>query len=288
MAYFLFIDESGHDRKASPYEVLAGVAVRDSSLWRLIQDIHDQEVRHFGGRYSDGPRELKGSNILKRKVFNHLGLNRTVNDADVPALARRALDHGLGASVETLKALAIAKTRYVEAVFQCCAQYDCRVFASVVETDAPSSSLDGLRKDYAYLFQRFYYFLRDTGGSEQGVIVFDELEKSKSHILLEQAHRYFRDTATGQARAALIVPEPFFVHSDLTTGIQIADLVAYCISWGFRIPGRMAKPARPELEPYAKQIAAMRHRSEISNAWSIAHITDLRTKRERRDRGDGQ
>lgn len=286
MAYFLFIDESGHDRKASPYEVLAGVAVRDVSLWRLIQDIHDLEIRFFGGRYSNGPRELKGSNILKKKVFNHLALNCAVNEADVPAVARRALDRGAGAPVETLKALAIAKTRYVEAVFECCARYGCRVFASVVETDAPRTSLDGLRKDYAYLFQRFYYYLRDGDGKEQGVIVFDELEKSKSHILLDQAHRYFRDTATGQARAGLIVPEPFFVHSDLTTGIQIADLVAYCISWAFRIPGRMTKPARPELEIYAKQIALMRHYSEISRAWSIAHITDLRTRRERTDRDD--
>lgn len=293
IAYFLFIDESGHDRRASPYEVLAGITVRDTDLWRLIQDIHDLERRFFGGRYSHGPRELKGSNILKRKVFNHLALNCTVNDPDVPGLARRALDQGHGAPVEALKALAIAKTRYVEAVFQCCTRYNCRVFASVVETDAPSSTLDGLRKDYAYLFQRFYHYLLDEGGDHQGIIVFDELEKSKSHLLLDQAHRYFRDTMTGQAYAGLIVPEPFFVHSDLTTGIQIADLVAYCISWGFRIPDRMAKPARLELDAYVRRIAAMRHRSEISRGngdsffvWSIAHITDLRTSKERIDRGE--
>jgi hypothetical protein len=36
MAWVLFIDESGHDRKASPYEVLAGIAVRDRDLWPLI------------------------------------------------------------------------------------------------------------------------------------------------------------------------------------------------------------------------------------------------------------
>ena len=41
-------------------------------------------------------------------------------------------------------------------------------------------------------------------------------------------------------RATLIIAEPFFVHSDLTTGVQIADLIAYCISWGLRF-GRMTK-----------------------------------------------
>lgn len=90
MAYFLFIDESGHDRKASPYEVLAGVAIRDVNLWRLIRAIHDLETRFFGGRYSDGPRELKGSNILKKKVFNHLALSCAVNDGDVAAPAPRS------------------------------------------------------------------------------------------------------------------------------------------------------------------------------------------------------
>jgi hypothetical protein len=40
MAWVLFIDESGHDRKASPYEVLAGIAVRDRDLWPMIGVLH--------------------------------------------------------------------------------------------------------------------------------------------------------------------------------------------------------------------------------------------------------
>jgi hypothetical protein len=147
--------------------------------------------------------------------------------------------------------------------------------------------LDGLRKDYAYLFERFFYFLEDNQRSEQGIIVFDELEKSMSHLLVEQCHRYFKETAIGRARANLIIPEPFFVHSDLTTGIQIADLAAYCISWGFRMSA-MKKPARPELAEYARQIASLRHRAIRDRRgnpnfeiWSIAHVSDLRTSVER-------
>ena len=37
-----------------------------------------------------------------------------------------------------------------------------------------------LRKDYAYLFERFYYSLEDKEASPAGIIVFDELEKSLS------------------------------------------------------------------------------------------------------------
>ena len=118
---------------------------------------------------------------------------------------------------------------------------------------------------------------------------FDELEKSKSHLLIDQMHRYFAQTAVGRHRASRIIPEPFFVHSDLTTGVQIADLVAYVISWGFRM-SRMSKPAREELSPFANQIARLRYRAvreRLGNPefeiWSFAHITDLRTQAEREE-----
>lgn len=43
-----------------------------------------------------------------------------------------------------------------------------------------------------------------------GLIVFDELEKTQSKILLGQMSRYFGETRTGYRRSARIVPEPFF------------------------------------------------------------------------------
>jgi len=169
-----------------------------------------------------------------------------------------------------------------------CHRFGCKLFASVVDVDAHPTETDGLRKDYAYLFERFFYFLEDRPNREhQGIVVFDELEKSKSHILIDQAHRYFKDSATGRLRSSLIIPEPFFVHSDLTTGVQIADLAAYTISWGFRTD-QMQRPARPELAPYASQLSGLRYRAIRERRgnpnfaiWSLAHITDLRTRSER-------
>jgi hypothetical protein len=156
---------------------------------------------------------------------------------------------------------------------------------------APPTASGGLRKDYGYLFERFFNFLEDVGSDrnypQQGVLVFDELERTKSHLFTEQAHRYFKDTATGRHRSTLIIPEPFFVHSDLTTGVQIADLIAYCMSWSLRL-GRMTKPVREELKPYIEQILKLRHkaiRQKMSNPffeiWSVSYIRDLRTTIER-------
>ena len=65
MAWFLFIDESGHDRVESPYEVLAGVAIQDRAVREVIAQLHEAETRSFGRRYSDGVRELKGKVLLK-------------------------------------------------------------------------------------------------------------------------------------------------------------------------------------------------------------------------------
>jgi hypothetical protein len=288
MAYFLFIDESGHDRKASPYEVLAGAAIQDRDLWNVVTALHEAEIRWFGRRYSEGSSELKGKKILKTKVFKHARLQAEVQIKDIPTYAKKALDTGEG-SPKLLKALALAKLNYAREVFEICSRFRCSAFASIIETDAPGTESDGLRKDYAYLFERFFYFLEDRRSQEHGVIVFDELEKTKSHILIGQTHAYFKDCAIGRHRAGLIIPEPLFVHSDLTTGIQIADLIAYIISWGFRLP-QMTKAARPELKEYATQVAEMRHKTVRErngnpdfDIWSFAYIPDLRTRSERKN-----
>jgi hypothetical protein len=65
----LFLDESGTDRCEAPYEVLAGVAIREQFLWPLIQAIHTAERFHFGMPLSESGAELKGKKLLKTKVF---------------------------------------------------------------------------------------------------------------------------------------------------------------------------------------------------------------------------
>lgn len=53
MSWMLFLDESGHDRRESPYEVLAGLAVEDRVLWRLIQALRSAQDDNFGIRLFD-------------------------------------------------------------------------------------------------------------------------------------------------------------------------------------------------------------------------------------------
>lgn len=122
---------------------------------------------------------------------------------------------------------------------------------------------------------------------QHGLVVFDELERSQSHILVNQMAEYFQRTAVGRLRASRIVPEPFFVHSDLSSLIQVADLIAYVVAWGFRIPKLMRRPGRPELKPLADVVGQLRHRAvrdrggESFYVWSFAVIDDLRPADER-------
>jgi Protein of unknown function (DUF3800) len=238
MAYFLFIDESGQDG-----------------------------------------REIKATNFLNKKTFRLANQLDPVNLFERTLWAKQALDNGETANRNQLTSLAQAKLSYVKLVFQLCQEYRCKIFASIVaDPNKIIADASMLRKDYIYLFERFYYFLEDTPGEPRGIVVFDELDKSASHLLLTQMDKYFKNTVKGRARSSLVIPEPFFVHSDLTTGVQIVDFVAYLLSWNFRVKN-LDKPKREELNGFTEQVKPLRYRTtrEIGDikdhqAWGIAIV----------------
>jgi hypothetical protein len=100
--------------------------------------------------------------------------------------------------------------------------------------------------------------------------------------------RYFLETAKGYRRSSRIVPEPFFVHSDLTMAVQLADIVAYCFNWGTRL-SKMTKPIRKEIEPFSSIAFDMRYigkRFDDSGesewpVYGVFYLDDLRPKQER-------
>ena len=91
-----------------------------------------------------------------------------------------------------------------------------------------------------------------------GIVVFDETEKAASQFLANQMEDYFLKTAKGRLRSRLIVPEPLFVHSDLTSMVQMADLIAYIICWGVRLEN-MRADARPELRSLGGDVLELRY-----------------------------
>jgi hypothetical protein len=290
MAYLLFVDESGQDHRESPYEVLAGAAVHDTQIWNLVCAIQDAEPRYFGIRISNDREELKARRLLRRKAFRLAGQGAAMTEDERTSLAAAALTDGAHATRAQLTALGQARIAYVRHVLELCAAHGVRLFASIVDPSAPRPAGQGLRKDYAYLFERFFYFVDEQPTYERGLVVFDELERSQAHLLVNQMSAYFRSTGKGRMRSGRIVPEPFFVHSDLTSGIRIADLVAYIISWNVRV-GTMAAPRRAELNALGAAVVNLRHRATVDMpgypdgfvVWSFAVIDDLRPKDEKEE-----
>lgn len=286
MSYLLFVDESGHDQKESPYEVLAGVTIEDKRLWPLIQAVHDLELECFGRRYADDERELKAKKILKRKVFRHAAQARPIDRTRRTALARACLERGDTASREEMTALAQAKLDFVRGALRLCAEHSCKALASIVTRGAPRVSDGHLRKDYAYLFERFYYFVQEQGEDQRGLVVFDELERTQSHLLVNQMKAYFSERQV--ERSEVILPEPFFVHSHLTTGVQLADLIAYIAAWGLQVPG-MPPPKRKELAEFGERVRELEHHAKVqrrhfsreTSVHSLCPIDDLRPRRRR-------
>ena len=177
------------------------------------------------------------------------------------SLSKQALESRGRLSKIDLAALSQAKLAYVKKVLRHCATFNCKVFSCIVAnpTKLPHNATM-LPREYVYLFERFYYFLESHEPEQNGTIIFDEVEKSMSHLLINQMDNYFQRTFKGTIRSNLILPEPLFVHSHLTTGIQMADFIAYIISWNLR-NAKLTKPRRLELNQFLKQICKMEFRA---------------------------
>jgi hypothetical protein len=299
-----FIDESGHDHAEAPYEVLAAVAIRERDLWNLIQAIRNAEVEFFGLHMAQVGLELKGRKLLKRKIIRFASEAPPIEPDERRNLAHNLLKKGWrrshGEKVDDVKfnelvAYGQAVVAFVRRVFELAARYKAKTFAGIVGLNAPRHADPSyLRKDYAYLFERFYYYMEAVSAEEMGLVVFDELEKAQCRILLGQLDNYFLELEKGYERSARIVPEPFFVHSDLTTVVQIVDLAAYCLNWGFRLKG-MTEPTRPEIEPLARMVYDMKfigNRYDEASLqekplYGIFYVDDLRPKHERQPPPEG-
>jgi hypothetical protein len=261
MAWLLFMDESGHDHKQMPLEVRGGVALHISKLWDFIRAWQRLEFEAFGARPGDFKKELKGSKLLDRDRFRWAGQAAWLDDNDRRKHARAFLAKGAHAqspnSVEFL-AYGQACIEMARGIFEILISHEARLFAAAIPRGVrPPSDFqqaDYLRKDHVFLFERFFYFLEAQ--RDHGLLVMDETDKSDDRRFVARVERYFGRTQTGRQRTAWIVPAPLFVSSDMSVGIQSADLCLYTINWGFRLPGwEDIEPARPEIvEGFAPQI----------------------------------
>jgi Protein of unknown function (DUF3800) len=253
VSYLLFLDESGHDHKAAPYEVTGGLALHVSRLWPLVQEMQRLELDAFGVLLAGYRIELKGSKLLSRYRFKWARQADRLSDERRREHCRAFLTKGLQRQSPTrdeFTAYGQACLNMARGVFELLYQLEAKLFATVIPASVvrPQTFQAGeyLRKDHVYLLERFFYFLEAK--QKHGLLVVDAADREADRRLARRIERYFTRTLAGRYRAAWIVPVPLFVASDMTYAVQAADLCIYAINWAYRMPAvGMDAPVRREI-----------------------------------------
>lgn len=293
-----FIDESGTDHKVAPYEILGGIGIRETDAWPLICDLQAAQQRFFGTELSEIGIECKGSQLLKARVFKNALREEKIPEAQRTHLTRGFLFKGQYAkrsktefqfTRDELTAYSQSCIEYVRNVYELCHTRGVLTFAVFIHPKAPQPlRTDMLRKDVSSLMKLFWYAVEQCSPTEHGLIVFDETENTDSKRTIRRMRDYFRKTEVGRNLSGKILPEPLFVHSDLTTLVQVADLVCYSLNWGYR-RGKMDKPVREEMRQFGEAAARIKWRNPEEellrsigySATGFIYFDDLRPAHER-------
>jgi len=259
MSYFLFMDESGHDHSNAPYEVRGGIALDIQMLWPFVQEIKEKEISLFGGLLTNYNSELKGTKLLDKKRFKWAKQLPRMTEPERLRYTSSFLEKGLRKQTnfkrQEFAAYGQASIQFVKEVFLLLEKYEVKIMASCIPrgTRKPTNFQfeSFLRKDQVFLLERYFNLLEEK--QQPGILVLDETEQQEDRRFVKRLEDYFIKTKTGQERARKIVPSPFFVSSEMAYPIQIADIVIYCINWGFRGPGNMNAAVREEVADLTKE-----------------------------------
>ena len=80
---------------------------------------------------------MKGKKLLKRKVFRLAAQLDPMPVEQRTFYAKRCLDAGDQAGMRELTALAHTKLNYVSELFDLCARFRCKAFASIIHAPMP-------------------------------------------------------------------------------------------------------------------------------------------------------
>ena len=239
MSWLLFMDESGHDHRNMPLEVRGGIAIHASRIWDFVRSFHRAEESVFGFRLAERGMELKGSKLLESKRCEWADQEAELDDAARRNGVTRFVTKSqqkFGPSRREFTAYGQACRLMAKRMFSLLETHEAVLFASVIPRGVkPPKDFrfsNYLRKDQIFMQERFYWFLEAR--QECGLFVMDQTEKQNDKRYLRRLHDYYTKTRKGRSRAKWIVPSPMFVDSELSPGVQAADLCLYCINWGFR------------------------------------------------------
>jgi hypothetical protein len=163
-------------------------------------------------------------------------------------------------------------TEFVREVLSLCRQYDIKMFAiikqCVVAGESESLALDeaipGLPRGerllsqlYTYLIERVEAFVRERAKADFAIMVFDEKDARKDEARAHAFSAWMHRSSWGSSLTC-VLETAFFVRSQITPGIQIADLFAYVMN--------QYMEGRRDLQEFYEEIADMQFMSKDATA----------------------
>lgn len=204
--YFFYVDESGNPdghheplrNGETPLFSLNSICLKEEHWRNIDRDYHRLKRRFFAQEI--GAREAQYWEIKGSELTGHHNRDN-----------RR--DHA-----------------FIKYVLSLCAKYQGSLFSIVFLKNPakPTNKTSLYTMALQYLVERFQSFLEERAPNENGLIIIDSrihnlnLEVAKSHLSFVFGHN------TGK-NCDKIIEAPLFTDSQLTCGLQIADIVGSCI-----------------------------------------------------------
>lgn len=89
------------------------------------------------------------------------------------------------------------------------------------------------KKAYEFLLERIQHYLREYHPKHNALIVMDDTSKQLNRAVAMK-HAFFQRAGNQNVQFRQIVEYPFFAASELSNGVQLADLLAYNVYRAFK------------------------------------------------------
>jgi hypothetical protein len=241
--YFLYLDESGTENTS--HFVLAGIAIQ-AMTWSE----KTSKISQIKKKFRLSGKELHAGWMMRRYVeqekidrFEELDDNQRIKAVieQRKATLLHIATHGTTAKLKTVKTNFKKTFHYVHLTQKertSCLQEmadligswsDCRLFAEAVDRKNYTVKEPIFDFAFRYLAGRYDAFLKNFSRSPDfdyhGLLIQDNNDKMASQ--LTELTKKFHKSGTLWNPETRIIETPLFVSSELTSMIQLADLIAY-------------------------------------------------------------
>jgi len=206
----IFFDESFRESRSEhkrAFGVLSGIAIPEKELHRVSTDIFQLKLKHFGHEFAS-EKEIKGKDLLKNRVFQHLEEgNKRPN---------------LYFTEDVLQYIAFKKL-YV---------FGCVCFEAGIQR-FKCNDVRVLDNTFRYIFERVDMFMKIDHPNQLAKLVFDDRDYGTNHPNAAAITNFFTRSPRGLVLNSILKTPFFAISQSHNVGLQLADFVTTIIGLRF-------------------------------------------------------